>query len=102
VALDAVLVLRRYTDEPDDGTYTDEEMAERAQAATNLYVAARDIWIEKVAALAPLVDVSEGGSSRKMSQAYTQAKAMVTFYSELASAGSGDATGAVIRPLTRI
>jgi len=102
MALSPVLQLRRMIDEPDATTYSDAELATRAAAGSNLYAAARDIWVEKAAGAAALVNISEGGSTRAMSQVYDHYKDMVNFYSELASAGSGSTTGAVLRPVIRV
>jgi hypothetical protein len=104
MALDPVLVLRRQVDETEaDSIYTDAELTDRLLAASSGYAAARDIWFEKVSSMTGFVNVSEGGSSRSMSQAFDHAQKMAQFYSGLAdSASQGSPTGAVIRAVTRV
>lgn len=62
--------------------------------------AAARLWTKKAATYAGLVDVTEGASSRKLSQLHDQALEMATRLSE----GSG-ATGAIrtstVRPIVR-
>jgi len=100
---DAVIQLRRITDETDsDSIYTDTELASRISDAANIYAAARDIWMEKLAVFAGFVNISEGGSSRSMSQAYDHAKEMVAFYTSLAEGSGGNSTGAVMRKIQRV
>lgn len=98
-----VTVLRRLIDEPDqDGTYTDAELTQRlSDAQGDANVVARDVWAEKMAGFSTLVDISEGGSQRKASQAYDHAKEMWTHFNALASTEPGVAP-AVIRRITRV
>lgn len=87
MALTPVQQLRRYVDEPDLTTYSDAELTERIEAAEgSVILVARDIWAEKMAAASGFVNVSEGGSSRSMSQAFDHAKEMWEFFAEQASA----------------
>lgn len=104
MALDPVLQLRRMIDEPDSTTYSDAELSTRAGAAQSIFAAARDVWVEKASSAAALVNTSEGGSTRAMSQVYDHYKDMVSFYTELANEASGTsiATGAVLRPVIRV
>lgn len=90
-------------DEPSEDTYTDAELTDRL-AAGNKFACARDIWREKLAAASSLVNVSEGGSSRSMSQAYDHAKEMLELYDGLANsaASDGSAGGTVLRRITRV
>lgn len=99
-----VIQLRRAIDEVDvaTSTYTDAELAFLLTTET-LYTAARDIWIEKMSGATGLVNMSEGGSSRSMAQAYDHIKDMVAMYTNLAAGeATGAPTGAVIRPIVRI
>ena len=100
MALSPVVELRRLVDEPTEDIYTDKELEDRL-AAGNKFAAARDIWREKLAAAAGLVNISEGGSSRSMSQAYDHAKEMVELYEGLANSGSATG-GTVLRRITRV
>lgn len=95
--------LRRLINEPDAaGTYSDVELTDRLTAAANdMNTVARDVWAEKVAAYADLVNISEGGSSRSMSQAYDHAKEMWKHYYDLVLLEAGNAAP-VLRRITRV
>ncbi|SRR6266498_2587179 len=88
MALTALALLRRAIDEPTEDTYSDAELVERLSSADTADIAARDIWAEKMAALSSLVNVSEGGSSRALSQAYDHAKEMWSHYDSLVARGT--------------
>lgn len=76
-----VVLLRRLVDEPTEDTYSDADLADRlTDAGESINTAALVLWKEKMIAASGFVDVSEGGSSRKMSQAYDHAKEMVAFF----------------------
>jgi hypothetical protein len=91
--------LRRLVDEPDETTYSDTELISRlAASGSSLYTVARDVWGEKLAALSGLVNVSEGGSSRSMSQAFDHAQAMYTHFAGLVVTSGAP----VLRKLTRL
>ena len=97
----ALVSLRRLIDEPDESVYTDDELTDRLAAtlpAGDLNTVARDVWQEKMAAAAGFVDTSEGGSQRRMDQAYQHAKEQYQLY-----AGLVESTGrpSVLRRLTR-
>jgi hypothetical protein len=72
-----IAALRLLIAEPDETSYTDIALGARLDAAgASQYSVAYDIWLEKAAATAELVDVSEGGSTRKMGDIYEQALGM--------------------------
>ena len=97
-----VTVLRRLIDEPTTDVYADAELQARLDAvAGDGTLVARDVWAEKMAAASSLVDISEGGSQRKMSQAYDHAKAMWDHYNELVLL-AGDGNSPVLRRITRV
>jgi hypothetical protein len=103
VALDPITVLRRLVDEPTEATYSDDELQHRLDAAAGPNSAARDIWQEKLGAAAALVNMSEGGSSRSLSQAYDHAKEMFELYKSLAGGEGGpSASSPVIRRIVRV
>lgn len=105
MALNSVIVLRRYVDEIDaDSAYSDAELALRIESSANLYAAARDIWIEKMAGAASLVNISEGGSSRSLGSLQAQYEKMVTLYSGLADSASagGSPNSPILRAITRV
>lgn len=52
--------------------YDDVTLGALIDAAPNMYSVAYEIWTSKAAGAAALVDVSEGGSTRKMGDVYEQ------------------------------
>lgn len=104
MALSPVLSLRRMIDEPDTAVYSDAELQARLDGSPTIYSAARDLWAEKLSAAAGLVNISEGGSSRSMSQQFDHYKEMYALYQGLANdAGDGNnPTGPVIRRIARV
>jgi hypothetical protein len=69
-----IAALRLLIAEPDNiAPYTDAELGARLDVAgATQYSTAYHIWNEKAAGAANLVDISEGGSSRKMGDVYEQ------------------------------
>lgn len=100
-----ILQLRRMTGETDTETseYSEEDLDAAIIAADgNLRAAAAQVWDEKAAALAALVDVNESGSSRRMSQAHTNALAMAKGLRDGDAAGEQQApSGARTRRIIR-
>lgn len=98
-----IAALRLLIAEPDDGTYTDAVLAARLDAGVNEYAVASDIWTEKAAAAAGLVDMSEGGSTRKMGDVYAQMLKMASEMSSRANAADPPvgSTGVRVSKLTR-
>jgi len=70
--------LRRLIDEPTPETFTDEVLSARIDASPDLPALAGQIWREKAATYAGLVDIKEGNSDRKLSQLYKQALEMAS------------------------
>jgi len=100
-----VLIVREKTAEPDDtGGWTDV----RIQGVLDMYeedtdASAGHIWSVKAADSATYVDISENGSSRKMSDVHKNAVSMSNFYRGLAvdvvAATEGRPhTRAIVRP----
>jgi hypothetical protein len=78
---------------PQLGTFIDTNDSLRAAASR--------VWTVKASKLAGLVDVTEGSSSRKLSQLYQQALEMSTFYNDDPSTASRvgkSGTRAIVRP----
>lgn len=96
-----IAALRVKIDEPTSTTYSDEMLdTVLEQADNNLDAAAAELWEGKAARYSRLVNVSESGSSRNMSDLHKNALAMVKLYAD--RAGSGDNPVAVTaRPRTR-
>lgn len=91
--------LRRLTGETGSTTYTDEELESRIDAVDgDLEAVASDIWEEKAAAYAEMVDITEAGSSRKNGELYKNAIAMHEHFSGDESAALGSST---TRPIVR-
>ena len=80
--------LRLMIAEPDAEKYTDEALAVVIDESSDLNKAAFTIWSQKAASAAELVDISEGGSSRKLGDVYEQALTMAKFYSEQTPGGT--------------
>lgn len=85
-----VAALRLMIAEPDNAEpYDDAALAGRIDSADTLAAVALDVWTEKAAAATGLVDISEGGSSRKNSDIQEQALRMVALYGGLSGATGG-------------
>lgn len=82
-----VTELRRLVDEPDEDEYTTSDLSLRIDGAGgNLNRLARDIWTEKAAKFSRLVNVSESGSTRALSDLHKNALTMVQRFDVLAPA----------------
>lgn len=68
-----------------DTTYTDEELTEILVATDSVNAAAAYVWRTKTVSAVGLVDISESGSSRKMSDVYSQNMSMSEYYAGLAA-----------------
>lgn len=76
-----VALLRKMVDEPTTAVYSDDELyLVLSQAEMDLDAASAEIWGMKAARFAGLVDTSESGSSRSMSQLYRNALQMKTMH----------------------
>lgn len=85
---DEIALLRAAIGEPDDSNgWTDEKLGDLIDSLTTVNAAALNVWQSKAASFSSLVDVSESGSSRSMSQLFKNAQAMATYYG-----GLGDGT----------
>jgi hypothetical protein len=70
--------------EPDDTTYDDEMLGaiidSYAEATLPLASSASNVWLQKAATYAELVNISEGGSSRSMGDLHKRALEMAKIY----------------------
>lgn len=83
-----IAAFRLLIDEADDADpYSDLSLSNRLDAALSSQALAKEIWLEKAASYASLVNVSESGSSRSMSDLHKNALAMAAGY------GAADPTG---------
>lgn len=105
VTAEMVQQLRDNIDEQDDAApYTDDQLKLKIADANGVGAASYYIWVNKAAALSTLVDISEGGSTRKNSQAYTAAASMVEHFKGYVPtdtgviAGRTSRTRAIVRP----
>jgi hypothetical protein len=81
ISLDKMDRLRRMTDEFDTTTISAIDLADYINARNgDLNAAAYDIWMEKAATYAKLVNVSEAGSSRSLGDLHEQALTMAERY----------------------
>lgn len=78
---DQVAALRRAAAvSADDDTYEYETLAALIDDLGSVEAAAATIWGEKAASFAGVVDTTESGSTRRLSQLHQQALAMQKFY----------------------
>jgi hypothetical protein len=78
--------LRRLVGEPGTDTYNDRQLEEYLDRSESVEAAAAEVWREKAARYADLVDVTEGSSSRRLSQLVTQARDMAKHFEETVTA----------------
>lgn len=78
--IDDVARLRRLTNEPTTTVYGDLDLSGYIDGVENVELAAAEVWREKAARYAGLVDTTEGSSSRKMSQLRDAALKMAELY----------------------
>ena len=79
--LEEITELRRMIGEPlSDVPWDDAAVSALIDASSSMNVAAMKAWEQKAAAYASLVDISESGSSRRLSQLQEQALRMVAYY----------------------
>lgn len=102
---DDVLLVRDYTNEPDDTNgWPDARIEEYIDRTTTLNEAASIVWRVKAAQYATLVDVSESGSTRKLSDLRKNAMDMSAHYAALHATEIAPValdTGPVIRRIRR-
>lgn len=95
-----ILRLRLMIDETDSAVYTDEMLGSIIdQAELDLDTAASEVWQQKAARFSTLVDTTESGSSRRMSQLASNALAQAKFYGDKGVTVAEEA--AVVRARTR-
>lgn len=82
-------------------TKTDEELWLIFEAAGSLNTAAADIWEEKAAGYAELIDTKEGSSTRNLGDLYEQALKMAGHYRGLALVEATSARRSRTRPIER-
>lgn len=75
-----ILELRRLINEPPSASWSDEDLSIRIDSAGSMEALASQIWGEKAAAYAGLVDVREGNSQRSLGNLHQQALRMSEFY----------------------
>lgn len=96
---------RLLIDEAEDrAPYDDISLSNRIDAAASSQALASEIWLEKAASYAALVNVTESGSSRSMSDLHKNALAMAKGFSDAdpQAPGTGDAVrGVRMHKLTR-
>ena len=89
--VDEVALVRAYADEPTQDNWTDAALSDLIDGSSVEEATSR-VWTEKMARYSKLVDVSEAGASRKMSQAYDHAKEMAAYWAGVVAEGSGSAS----------
>jgi hypothetical protein len=98
--------LRLLIAEPTEETYTDAVLSQRLDdVAEDVNAVAAAIWQEKAAAYNGLVDMSEGNSSRKLSQLQDQALKMAASFRSQTTTTTSDGGArrfARSRPIDRV
>jgi hypothetical protein len=79
-----IAAFRLIINEQDGATYSDQMLSDRLDAAVSERRLASNIWLEKAAKYASLVDIQEGTSRRSLSQLQEHALLMAARYSGLA------------------
>jgi hypothetical protein len=81
--------LRLLIAEPTADVYTDAILGSIIDARSGeMNGSAYDVWVQKAASSAELVDISEGGSSRKMGDVYEQALSMARHFAGATPGGT--------------
>lgn len=94
--------LRPLINDPDAVAYSDEELSAAIDAAGGVDGAAADIWTQKAAAAATLVNVSESGSSRSLGDLQKNALAMAKQFRDKADEVTPGGAGSIrIRRISR-
>lgn len=101
--VEQIAQVRLLVAEPTQTTYSDAALGNMIDAVgDDLNIVARDVWVQKAAALAEVPDVSEAGSSRSMGALHAKALSMVTYFQkQIDTAVAASTTGTRIRRLTR-
>lgn len=74
-------VLRHYVDEPTTAIYGDSFLTDvLTRNGGDVFLAAAEVWGMKAARFSKLVDVTESGSSRKLSDKAKNATSMAAYY----------------------
>lgn len=101
--IEDIATLRRYINEPTQDPYTDIALSTLIDAGTSVRSVAADIWREKSAKYSELVDTTEEGSSRKLSQLLSNAQKMADFFDEEATVEVAESSSrARTRSITRL
>lgn len=76
-----IAALRLLIGQPDDvAPYTDAELSDRIDETGDLDLLAYNIWTEKAASYSDVVDMTESGSSRSLSQLQKNALSMAATF----------------------
>lgn len=97
-----IATLRRLTNQTDDTEgYTDDLLNELIDNTGSVDAAAAQVWRELAAEYATMVDITESGSARKLSDLQTHAHAMVELFEKRAVVTMEESSGTVISHITR-
>lgn len=75
-----------------DTALTDEELYALFVEKNSVNAVAAEVWSQKAGEAGDFIDITEGSSTRKLSQIATQAREMAAFYSSLYASEGGSAT----------
>jgi hypothetical protein len=98
-----IAAFRLLIGQPEDAEpYTDQFLSARLDSAASDQALAAVIWREKAASFSELVDVSESGSSRKLSDLYKNALTMAAAFEGIVPTDDSSVqSGVRVKRLTR-
>lgn len=94
-----IALVRLFADEPTQDNWDDATISSSIDDV-GVDSTVLTIWREKQARFSKLVDVSEAGASRKMSQAFAHAEKMSAYWSGIVGV-EGDVSGARVHKIVR-
>jgi hypothetical protein len=98
---DEIATFRLLIAEPDEETYTDAQLSEILDASASGNAAAAQIWTQKAASAATLVNVSESGSSRSLGDLQKNALAMAKVFGDAVEGDQSTSPGVRISRIVR-
>jgi hypothetical protein len=85
----------------DENGWTDDRLGDIIDSSVSVNQAASRVWYRKASALAGLVDVSESGSSRKLSDLHKNALAMGSLYAQADGGQASVSSGPIVSRIRR-
>lgn len=100
--VEQIVELRELINEPDDSNgWTDTKLGAIIDGEDSVKAAASAVWYRKASQYATMVDVSESGSSRKLSDLHKNALTMGAFYRDASGVGNSPTDAPVVSRIRR-